>query len=248
MVRVWSFQKQAPLCNSVSSIFTFRLVCCSKYGYCGTTEDFCGNKKPKRPSCSTELHKLERVVGYYEGWSPGRPCNQFYPEQIPLGVYTHLNFAFATINPESFELQPGSSADKELYQRLTYLKTLDPDLKVFIAVGGWTFNDPGPTARVFSDIISDSSKSDKFITSVVKFLNTYDFDGIDLDWEYPGAKDRSGRDGDYENFPKFMKKLKAALKTTGGRDGVSITLPASFWYLQHFDIKALEPHVDFFNM
>jgi GH18 family chitinase len=43
------------------------------------------------------------VVGYYEGWSPNRPCNKFYPEQLPVGVYTHLNFAFASIDPVTFE-------------------------------------------------------------------------------------------------------------------------------------------------
>lgn len=88
---------------------------------------------------------------------------------------------------------------------------------------------------------------DKFIKSVIKFLQEYDFDGIDLDWEYPVADDRGGRDEDYANFVTLSKRLKKALKTTS-RSGYSITLPASFWYLQHFDIKGLEPHVDFFNM
>lgn len=49
-------------------------------------------------------------------------------------------------------------------------------------------------------------------------------DGIDLDWEYPEADDRSGRPEDFANFPKFMKNLKAALK----KYEVSITLPASY--------------------
>lgn len=88
---------------------------------------------------------------------------------------------------------------------------------------------------------------DKFIKSVIKFLQKYDFDGIDLDWEYPVADDRGGRGEDYENFVTLSKRLKQALKTTS-RSGYSITVPASFWYLQHFDIKGLEPHVDFFNM
>lgn len=191
---------------------------------------------------------MQRVVGYYEAWSPTRPCNTFYPEQIPLGVYTHLNFAFATINPNTFELELGSSLDERLLSRLAGLKKFDPDLKVFIAVGGWTFNDPGPTATVFSDIAASDANSDKFIKSVIRLLTAYDLDGIDLDWEYPGAKDRSGRDEDFKNFPAFLKKLKSALKVTGGRDGVSITLPASYWYLQHFDIKEIQKHTDFLNM
>jgi protein MAK11 len=44
-----------------------------------------------------------------------------------------------------------------------------------------------------------------------------------------------------------MANLKQALKATNGRDELSLTILTSYWYLQHFGIKGLEPHVDFFN-
>lgn len=44
-----------------------------------------------------------------------------------------------------------------------------------------------------------------------------------------------------------MANLKKALESTGGRDELSLTLPTSYWYLQHFDIKSLAKHVDYFN-
>ncbi|KAL4775859.1 hypothetical protein BDW60DRAFT_225034 [Aspergillus nidulans var. acristatus] len=222
-------------------------VCCSKFGFCGTTKDFCGNKKVKRPSCSKD-NGMTRVVGYYEGWSMRRYCNSFYPEQIPIGVYTHLNYAFASIDPETFEVLAPSSREAKMMRRLTSLKESDPDLKVFVAVGGWTFNDPGPTVTVFSDIARSEANQKTFFRSLISFMSTYNFDGIDLDWEYPVADDRSGRPEDFENFPKFIANLKKALKASGGRDGLSITLPASYWYLQHFDIVKLQNHVDFFNI
>lgn len=199
-------------------------VCCSKHGFCGTTEEFCGNKKVDQPSCEVNRAVgFTRVVGYYEGWSRDRPCNKFYPEYLPINVYTHLNFAFAGINPTTLEVVPSSKFDLDLYYRLTYLKQHDPALKVMIAIGGWTFNDPGPTATTFSDIAGSSSAQTKFINSLISFMSTYGFDGVDLDWEYPGAEDRSGRPADYKNFPIFMKRLKKAL----GDYEVSITLPAS---------------------
>ncbi|KAH7124726.1 putative class V chitinase [Dactylonectria macrodidyma] len=223
-------------------------VCCSKHGFCGTTKDFCGNKKVRRPSCTSTTSSFARVVGYYEGWSPSRPCKKFYPENIPAGIYTHLNFAFASIDPNTYQVVPSSDSDVDLMKRLVYVKKRDPALKVFIAIGGWTFNDPGPTATTFSDIARDTNAQRKFISSLISFMSTYGFDGVDLDWEYPQAEDRSGRDEDYANFPKFAANLKKALQSSGGRSGLSITLPASYWYLQHFDIKKLQPHVDFFNM
>ena len=222
-------------------------VCCSKFGFCGTTEEFCGKTKVKRPSCDKD-GSLNRVVGYYEGWSPSRRCNTFYPEQIPVGIYTHLNYAFASIDPDTFEIVAATESEKKLMTRLTDLKKVDPDLKVFIAVGGWTFNDPGATQTLFSDLAASESNQKKFFKSLQSFMSIYDFDGIDLDWEYPVADDRGGQKKDFDNFPKFLANLKKSLKSTGGRDGVSITLPASYWYLQHFDIANLQKHVDFFNI
>ncbi|OLN85019.1 Killer toxin subunits alpha/beta 4 [Colletotrichum chlorophyti] len=222
-------------------------VCCSKFGFCGTTKDFCGDRKVKKETCD-EDGTLNRVVGYYEGWGARRSCNAFFPEQIPRGVYSIINFAFATIDPQTFEVLPATPDDIPLYKRLTALKKDDPTLRVYIAIGGWTFNDPGPTATTFSDIARSEENQKRFIKSLIAFLNTYDMDGVDLDWEYPEAPDRSGRPEDFENFPKFMDNLHKALKQTAGRGGLSITLPASYWYLQHFDLVKLKKSVDFFNI
>jgi len=69
------------------------------------TTEFCGaGERFLRPSCAVkENSRFGRVVGYYEGASLGRICNKFYPEQIPAGVYTHMNFAYVGIHPETFE-------------------------------------------------------------------------------------------------------------------------------------------------
>jgi chitinase len=163
-------------------------------------------------------------------------------------VYTHINFAFATIDPSTFEVTAADNNDIPLYARVTALKRQDPDLKVFIAIGGWTFNDPGPTASTFSDIASSEANQGKFIRSLISFMSDHGFDGVDLDWEYPAADDRNGRPEDFANFPKFIRNLKSALRSAGDHDGLSITLPASYWYLQHFDIKELVKDVDWFNI
>ncbi|KAL6855621.1 hypothetical protein ACO1O0_006773 [Amphichorda felina] len=225
-------------------------VCCSKWGYCGATAEFCGDKKVKRPSCPVNGDQpVSRVVGYYEGWAARRSCQAFMPEDVPLGVYTHLNFAFAGIDPVSYKIVPAQAEDVSLYSRLTKLKELDSALKVYIAIGGWTFNDPGRTFHTFSKLAADEAKQRVFFKSLISFMNTYNFDGVDIDWEYPVDKDRGGTGADYANFPRFMQNLKAALDaSSGGRNGISVTVPVSFWYLQHFDIVELEKWVDFFNV
>lgn len=163
-----------------------------------------------------------------------------------------MNYAFGTIDPDTFEVKLASTEEENLIKRLARLKTQDPDLKVFIALGGWSYNDPGPTETTFSDLAASEEAQKKFFKSLISFLSTYNLDGVDLDWEYPGPDDvveRGGREEDFQNFPVFLRRLKAALKAAGGgRDGLTITLPASYWFMQHFDIVNLEKSVDFFNI
>ncbi|EWZ28763.1 hypothetical protein FOZG_17475 [Fusarium oxysporum Fo47] len=170
------------------------------------------------------------------------------PSDIPDGVYTHINFAFASIDPKTFQIIPASSKDPQLYRELARKKKIDPNLKIFIAIGGWAFNDPGPTITTFSDIARSDANTRTFIKSLISFISTYDFDGVDIDWEYPAADDREGREEDFDNLPKFLSKIKSALKQSGGRSGLSIAIPASYWYLQHFDLEKISKYVDHFNV
>ena len=67
------------------------------------------------------------------------------------------------------------------YKAALSLKEQNPDLKIMIAIGGW--NEGGKT---YSQMVSFPESRKKFIDSVVAFLDKHQFDGFDLDWEYPG--------------------------------------------------------------
>jgi hypothetical protein len=49
-----------------------------------------------------------------------------------VGAYTHLFFAFAFIDPNTFVVAPMSDEDKELYPRFTGLKTYNPGLETWV--------------------------------------------------------------------------------------------------------------------
>ncbi|KAL6229244.1 hypothetical protein BDW75DRAFT_249985 [Aspergillus navahoensis] len=222
-------------------------VCCSKYGFCGTTEDFCGDSKVTRPSCDVGSQSLTRVIGYYASAGASRVCGGMQPASFPQGVYSHVYFAFGSIEPDTLEVVPDAQSDETLYQELKALQSRDLGQKLWLSIGGWTFSDDGsPTATTFSDVAAaDDAHQEVFFVSLTLFMLTWGFDGVDIDWEYPAATDRNGRAEDYKNFPAFLKNLRKALDQYNF--GLSVTLPTSYWYLQHFDLTAIEPSVDWFN-
>jgi chitinase len=76
-----------------------------------------------------------------------------------------------------------SDLDVQLYSRFTGLKTANPGLETWISIGGWSMNDPDqPTATTFSDLAASSSAQGSFFKSLVTFMGTYGFDGVDIDW------------------------------------------------------------------
>jgi hypothetical protein len=228
-------------------------VCCSEFGFCGTTEDFCDSAcqsncgSPTRPGGNGDVR--DRVVGYYEGWSTQRTCGYLDASQIPAAALTHVNLAFAYINPETFDIIPMDGLQESLFTKITNLKTVNPALKAYISIGGWSFNDNDTIYQpVFSNIASSSANQAKFAGNLLSFLSQYGFDGADLDWEYPGAPDRGGQEEDIANYVSLLGTIQSAYKAHGQSKGLTITIPSSYWYLRWFDLPGLQKHVDFFNL
>ena len=64
-----------------------------------------------------------------------------------------------------------------MYANFNNVRNKNPHLTTMIGIGGW--ND-GSTK--YSLMANNSVSRREFINSVVKFLKTYHFDGLDLDW------------------------------------------------------------------
>ncbi|CAG7942048.1 unnamed protein product [Penicillium salamii] len=200
-------------------------------------------KQPKPVVKASKPRKV--VIGYYEGWNMGKACGTMSPEDIPIRMLTHVFFSFGFIAPGTFKIENMKDFQPSLFGRVTDLKMKNPDLKVVIALGGWTHNDPGPYQKVFSDMASTAANRKKFIQNILGFMTQYGFDGVDIDWEYPGAEDRGGIPEDGENFTLLLQDLKAAFD---GRYILTFTIPTSYWYLRHFDIKKSVKAADWVNL
>ena len=62
------------------------------------------------------------------------------------------------------------------------LRTVNPNLKVLLAIGGWTHG-----TAPFTALVDDPNDIAQFAANALTYLKTYNFDGLDLDWEYPGG-------------------------------------------------------------
>jgi chitinase len=76
---------------------------------------------------------------------------------------------------------PGTS--ERIFSDITAVKQKAPGLKIWISLGGWTFSDnETDTQAVWGDLASTTEKRNRFTVNLYKFMRTYGFDGVDIDW------------------------------------------------------------------
>ncbi|CAB3372894.1 Hypothetical predicted protein [Cloeon dipterum] len=190
-------------------------------------------------------HKRE-VVCYVSSWAAYRRApGNFSLTDLDPTICTHLVYAFAGLNSTSSEirsLDPYRDLEDNYglgwYRKLTVMKKQYPHLKVTIAIGGWN---EGSTN--YSRMAEDPQKRQIFIQSVIKFLDKFDFDGLDLDWEFPA--NRGGKPEDKENFVTLVKELRAAMpnKLLTAAFGAGETIIKSA-----YNIRALSTHLDLMHI
>ena len=78
------------------------------------------------------------------------------------------------------------------------------DIKVLLAVGGWT--DSGTDA--YSRMVNDPEKRRNFVEKAIELLKVHKFDGLSLDWQYPvcwQSDCRRGPASDKEGFTALVQ-------------------------------------------
>lgn len=178
-----------------------------------------------RKTCSesTDAMSAEVSIAYYGAWSAGRSFDSIEPENIPAGVLTHINVAFEFITADH-EITDEIST---VVGRVSRTKNIYSGLRANVAIGGWVFNDP-PTQTHFSDMASRVPNRRKFIESLIRYMQKYAPDGVDLDWEYPVADDRGGTPLDSSNLVLLTSEIREAFNSYDPGWQLTFTLPASY--------------------
>lgn len=85
------------------------------------------------------------------------------------------------------------------YAKFTGLKTYNKDLKTMLAIGGWN-----EASSRFSPMVASADRRKQLVKNSIKFLRQNNFDGLDLDWEYPAFRE-GGKPRDKENYAKLVQ-------------------------------------------
>ncbi|KAK9415412.1 putative chitinase [Seiridium unicorne] len=232
-------------------------ACCNIWGQCGITPAYCTNNTgpagnpgtaPENENgcvsnCGTDIvNNFEGPsefisIGYYESWNWDRACLNMRAASIDSSKYTHVHWAFATVD-DGFGVVINDS-----YSQWKDFKALP--VKRIISFGGWGYSTEPATYDRLREAMSGGNR-DTFVSNIVSYVKDENLDGVDFDWEYPGAPDipgiPAGLATDGTNYLAFLTALRKALPS--GKS-MSFAAPASYWYLKQFPISDMAEHVDY---
>jgi len=176
------------------------------------------------------------IMAYYV------PEKEYQPENIPVEKLTHIIFSFTKVIDGEMEFSKPEISGPKL-EALVSHKNRNPSLKVMIACGGWG-------ADGFSDMALTDESRTKFIQSARKFIEKYQLDGMDMDWEYPGISGAGtkARLEDTRNFTQLMKGLREMLDTFDSPK--ILTFASAGWerYYDFIEVHEVMKYADFMNI
>jgi chitinase len=158
------------------------------------------------------------------------------PSTMNVAELTHANYAFGYI--VNGEVLVSNNQD---LSKLVSFKSNNPNFKVILSVGGWG-------AEGFSDAAYSESSRNTFASSCFDVINTYNLDGIDLDWEYPvsGACDLiKCRAQDKQNFTFLLQTIRNKM---GSSKILSIAAGANKSYVNNTEMVKIANICDYINL
>nr|WOJ45391.1 chitinase [Apis mellifera nudivirus] len=176
-----------------------------------------------------------RVVGYYTNWSRYRKDAGFLPETMPTQYITDIVYAFFPINDNGEVRYSDAWADLGLkgIANVVKLRGQGAVKRILFSIGGWTYSGPDtrktfenekdtdgtendkPFQQIWDELLKTPQSRKRFIDSAIAMMNRHDFDGIDIDYEYPvcpqGMCDTTRYKHQAINFINLLQELRAAI-------------------------------------
>lgn len=213
-------------------------------------------------SSQLQANTTNRMMGaYFANWAQYHTKPYTYtPEDLApiIGKVNQLMYAFLYFDDNTYNVRLIEEKDPEFIKTITNYKSSNPNLKVIASIGGWNF-----PSSLFSKMVSSSKSRGAFIASLKDVLQKYQFDGVDIDWEYPcssprtdyvkytcadikPSQDAGGKcPDDTDNLLMFIKELRQSL---GSDAFISFASPASEDKWEKWDLKTMSNYVDYWHV
>src|SRR5262249_52370608 len=134
------------------------------------------------------------------------------PRNINFRLYTHICHAFLVADGEGLVQRRGNVPSRELTAAAH-----EDGVKVILSLGGCG------SGRQFASIVSKPDAEDRYFASVMEIVDQSEYDGVDLDWEYPDTAE------EVAGFERLTRRFRKALDELGGKKGrpMFVTMAAS---------------------
>lgn len=187
-------------------------------------EEFIPEISPPEPVVEEEIEENSaeplsghyKVVCYFTNWAWYRKgAGKYVPEDIDTDLCTHIVYGFAVLDYSELVVRTHDSwadIDNKFYARVVAMKA--KGAKVSLAIGGW--NDS--QGDKYSRLVRSAAARAKFIKHISGFIEKHEFDGLDLDWEYPVCWQvdcKKGFPDEKEGFAALVRELSNEFKPRG---------------------------------
>ncbi|GAB6031999.1 hypothetical protein CHUAL_010376 [Chamberlinius hualienensis] len=161
-------------------------------------------------------------------------CTHVIHHQIGLNQSTHkIKVTDPSLNLDKDEDGLGG------FRNVTNLKSQNSQLKTMVSIGGWEEG-----SKTFTPMVSSIENRQKFVSSVIEFLNKYNFDGVEIDWRFPTLRE-GGAVEDKDNFVHLLKDLKTAFEPKGWILVVTLTGNLYFDAERVYNIPEISKNADY---
>lgn len=181
-----------------------------------------------------------RVVGYYPNWAVYDKTHVLKPDRLPYELVDEVIYAFFYVNGDGTIALSDPAVDLGPQGSLERLRSLKQTaaakgvkLQTLFSVGGW-----GEGSRFFNFAVATAERRKRFAEQALDLCQRYDFDGIDLDWEFPISEEEG------EHLLELVGEIYLLFRQASRPLKITIAAPGMLSSAQLIPWERLLPFVD----
>ncbi len=179
-----------------------------------------------------DLSGIKPVFAYFYSRVASSEVDEVAGETIDV-----INYGFARVTSSATV----DISELKYIEKITALR--NRGIRVLLCIGGY-----GTACKEFSDAAYTEEGRKTLANSILEVVQQYNFDGVDIDWEYPGYE--TGRDVsiDRPNYTLLMQEINNTLKTANPEYLVTAAIPGGKYGYSRYELDKLNNILDYFHL